>query len=207
MFYRGKEAKFRLKVSGLKDYLKYLEEIEEVIDEKRITVKQSGEMIPEENQDEYWDHYLDEYDKYDSVFPNILRKSIFTSLFAYFEHQLMAFCEDKEKLKNIPGVGIDKAKGYISNHLEIRELFQEKEWEVIKKYSKVRNCLAHAGGVIYLMKSENEQGEIRKFINATKGIEINEGDEIILTSLFCEEFVSIAFEFLTKTFHKIEKAP
>ncbi|WP_394122229.1 hypothetical protein [Planococcus donghaensis] len=207
MSYRGEEAAFSLRISGLKDYLDYLEEVEYVINERRTKVKKSGEMIPEEDQDEYWYRCIDEYDKYDSVFPDILRKSIFTSLFAYFEHQLMEFCEDKEVLKSINENGIEKAKVYISTHLGHRELFREEEWMFIRKYGNVRNCLVHAGGVIYLMKNKDKQNEVRKFVSATKGIEINEGDEIILTPIFCQDFVAIAFDFLTKTFNMIKKAP
>lgn len=207
MFYYGEDAAFRLRISGLKDYLNYLEEIEKVIEEKRSIVKQMGDRIPDEDQEEYWYHYIDDYDKYDVVFPEILRKSIFTSLFAYFENQLMEFCEDKNKLKDVKGIGIDKAKEYISKHLGCKDLFQEEEWASIKKYSKVRNCLVHAGGVLYMMKSENEQDEIRRFSDTTKGITVDEGDGIVITSVFCEEFVTVAYNFLTKTFNEIKEAP
>lgn len=208
MFYGGKEAAFRLRVSGLEDYLSYLKEIEKVINKNRDFVKQGAEEFSEEEQEDYWDSYLDEYDKYDSIFPGILRESIFISLFSYFEHQLMDFCEDKEKLKSIGGTsGLEKAKGYLSKHLGYSDLFRGKEWGKIMKYNKVRNCLVHAGGKVSLMKDERVQEDVKKFIKETKGIEIDDNKKIELDSIFCEDFVKVTFKFLEMTFNKFEEAP
>ncbi len=195
---KGRDALFYgIVLSGIGDFLSYLDEFDEKINKERKTLEANAEGLTKEEQMGFWFDFADEHDKYDKVFPAILRKSIFTSLFSYFEHQLIDMCKDKEKLKSINhGTGLDKAKEYLSKNENLGEIFRGKDWNLIKQYSKVRNCLVHAGGIIYLMARTGEQQDVRNFIKITKGIVVNQGDIIELESRFCKEFGSLTGDFL-----------
>lgn len=199
----GKDAWFSLQKSGIEDYLVYLEEIELSIEKQNIKMEKQAQEVSEEDLEEYWYHYEDEHYRYYNLFPSILRRSIFTSLYSYFEHMLFELCEDREKLKNTKGVGIEKAKKYLSARYELGKLFVGTEWNSIKQYSKIRNCFLHANGVVFLYSKEYEQSEIYKFIEKTNGISINQSDVILLETVFCEEFAEIVISFLTKTYKEI----
>ncbi|WP_045524384.1 hypothetical protein [Neobacillus niacini] len=195
---RGRDALFYgIVLGGIDDFLDYLDELDDKINKEKITLETNAEGLSKEDQLGFWFDFADEHDKYEKIFPAILRKSIFTSLFSYFEHQLFNMCKDKEKLKSIKNVyGLDKAKEYLSKIENLGEIFKGREWNIIKQYSQVRNCIVHAGGIIYLMSNDGEQQSVRNFIKATKGIIINQGDVIELETNFCKEFGSVAGDFL-----------
>jgi hypothetical protein len=70
----GKDARFWLTISRLTDYLVYLKEIEESVEEKKVFIEKQGKSVIGEDGDteDYWYHFGEEYDKYASVFPTIL---------------------------------------------------------------------------------------------------------------------------------------
>ncbi|MFC6040129.1 hypothetical protein ACFPYN_11925 [Paenisporosarcina macmurdoensis] len=200
----GKDALFNLNKSGIEDYLNYLEEIESSIEKQNTIMEEQAKGILDEDFEEYLYHYEDEHYKYHTLFPTILRRSIFTSLYSYFEHMLIELCEDRVKLKATKGTGIEKAKTYLTSHYGLGKLFVGAEWNLIKQYSKVRNCFLHADGVVYLYSKEHEQREIHRFIDKTNGISLNQGDVIALDSVFCREFSDVAIDFLTRTYEEIK---
>lgn len=198
MIRKGKDAWFYgFVLGGLEEHVDFIKEIEQKIETDKNKVIENIEKLPEEHQEYVWSQGDERYEKYAYVFPPILMNSMFVSLFSYFEVQMIDQCEDKGVLKSYRQKGIYKAKEYLSKEKGLNKLFSGEDWKNIKGYSKIRNCLSHAGGYIELLEQENDRRSIEELITNANDIALDNG-RLKHGSIFCEEFATLAGEFLEK---------
>lgn len=103
--------------------------------------------------------------RYSIEFPNILRTSVFLSLYSFLENQLVVLCKQIQSRKRISlsvndlnDSGIEKASKYLKKVVGIDFPDNTKEWTYIKQCNQLRNCIVHNGGIV------NEEN--KKLLNA-----------------------------------------
>ncbi|MCY8147734.1 hypothetical protein P8833_16365 [Bacillus inaquosorum] len=205
MIRKGEDALFYgFVLGGLEEHVEFIKDIEKKIETDKKKVIQNIENLPKEHQEYVWSQGDEQFEKYAYIYPPILLNSMFVSLFSYFEVQMIDLCEDKEILRNYRGIGIYKAKEYLSREKKLDKLFSGECWKNIKGYSKVRNCLSHAGGYIRLLGQESDRNAIEELITNAKDITIENG-RINHGSTFCEEFATLAGKFLEDIYEELKK--
>ena len=101
--------------------------------------------------------------KLHDVFPTMQWNSIFNTAYTIFENHMNELCKILAKntvtelgLKDIKGLGIERAKIFISKVIGIKDVFSSSEWEEIKEYSRVRNILVHTSGNLDLTQRNHK---------------------------------------------------
>ncbi|NJB71965.1 hypothetical protein GGR42_002427 [Saonia flava] len=91
--------------------------------------------------------------QYEAMFPNILWKSIFLSIYFLTEKSLEQICKNLENLneynlsiKDIGGNGIYRSSTYLKKVCDISKCFETEIWNNIIDFNKIRNVLAHSDG-------------------------------------------------------------
>ena len=184
-----------------RDYAKYIES--SFKRELEFYEKGAKGLQPDED-DEYWDCYIDEASQYSQDFPRIMRNSLFVSIYTFLEDKIVEQCVSNAdtllELSDINGKGIQQASIYLKKVLRVNFPNNSKEWKYIKNANLIRNCIVHNNGDI--SKSRNEK-KIRNIVDDMSSININEIDHIHLESKFCLEFIDNVDEFLRQLYNAI----
>jgi hypothetical protein len=109
--------------------------------------------LPEEEQAEIVDRYMDDLAQIRTTFPAILHSSMLLFLCSQFEHGLADICKGlaREKKKTIAAEDMFKRdnglvrSGKYMRHIGLK-FPANKHWNRLLFIGRVRNCLAHAGG-------------------------------------------------------------
>ena len=126
-------------------------------------------------------------------FPDILRGSLFVALYGFIESQLDQECKAQRDARNdivlspsdISGRTIDRSKTYLSKVLKINFRFDTVEWQRIKKYKKLRNCLVHNNGNLNGLGDSDEK-DIKNFISNNQSLSLY-GYRVVIQNGFVEE--------------------
>jgi hypothetical protein len=171
--------------------------------------EQEQGLSPEEQRD-FYDFYGDEYWLYAERFPRILRNSFFISCWFLLEREMVAICRRLKRDKQIQ-ISLSDLRRDI-DILERGKLYfklaglllsyDDKTWEELKHYYKVRNCIVHQNGLV--KELQNDQDFItyirQKSIISDDTIE----QEIALTEQFCREVISTVRTFLGRLWETYE---
>lgn len=109
---------------------------------------------------------------YDMLFANYLRYSYITLLFLVLEYQLHEICRAIQEVKNIPTPVRKPYKNILKGY---RKYLKDKagiavKWDRVFDLNKIRNCIVHASGNIYLSKDKTHLISVAK---REKGLSIN----------------------------------
>lgn len=195
-----------------RDYLEVMEGFL-LISEKKAVAKLEGEKNFNwkiVNYDYDYDELLSIY-----LFGNLLRQNFFVGLFSWIETALINECrklgksnekkesfdsfKDKSKIKK--SSSIDQAKRYLLDiHKYPFDSHLKKEWDEIKNYQKLRNCIVHNGGNLEDCKYKDQ---IVKFIKNKKNLRLitpnksfpGEDKVVELLPGFCEEAIEVTERF------------
>lgn len=115
---------------------------------------------------------------------NIMKNSVFLQMYFTFEDTLFQYCkvlqavsENKIKLKDLNGQGIEKYKNYLSKVFNLELVFSSNDWSLITCFNQIRNVLVHNGGII----SEQNSERFNKSINRSgQQIYSSKDDQIII---------------------------
>lgn len=134
----------------------YIEETNNLIkiEQKRIEKFISNELKDIENEDEARDvveFYIEDFDKYDKTYRELLMNSTFVTSFSLFEHSFFRICQYAQKEKesilsvsDLSGNGIaSKCKKYIEKGLGVNLSSLNTTWQEITNYNKIRNVIVH----------------------------------------------------------------
>jgi hypothetical protein len=135
--------------------------------------------------------------------PNLLRQSIFSSLYFLFESTLDSLASYmREKYfyelgpKDLRDQGIQRSQNYIKKVIKVSFPDQTEEWRKLIKYSKIRHVFAHSGGEVSLF----DQSEFEKEIKGIKGISIDHKGLIHLDESFCMNALHTIDQFMKNLF-------
>lgn len=143
--------------------------------------------------------YADRTEELDR-FADILRSSFFVSLYSFLEFEIIAECRRRKtaeislELKDIAEKGIDQARTYFRKVLGAYFPSDTSEWEEIKHYRDLRNCLVHSRGRLDLPRNPKS---LRNYADAKDSLRV-EGNIVHLTEEFCVEANEITKTFLSK---------
>lgn len=143
------------------------------------------------------------YKDFERNFPKILRRSLFVSLYAVLESILNNECSSRRKpeillaLSDIRGDGIERAKIYLEKVLKMNFPSRSVEWQEIRNFSKLRNCLVHNSGNLSGLRNRDDAEALKRYVLSRLQLQI-EVDEILLERGFCYEALNIIGRFLYK---------
>jgi hypothetical protein len=156
--------------------------------------------------------FFEEEYELEDIFPNMLRRSFFVSIYSLIEAQLNAICHEQERSKGLqssvedftePDMGIGRARKYLVNEARIR--FPDSEWTKLRDYQKLRNCIVHNEGKLESGHEKHERARkylkeqfIRHNRNHLEWKDLD--DEIIFHKGFCEEVLQVSRRFFTDLF-------
>lgn len=153
------------KLTGFRYYIENAEQIFQQrgkhLDVFIQTAKEKGEDPMEWWADDYW-LYTE---------TNLMRMSLFLSLYAFLELILEELCRLQQiehdftlTSTDLYGHGIERSKNYLTKVAGIDFAFGEsKEWSEIKKYQKLRNHFAHKG-LRLIVKNPKKFTPLEEFI-------------------------------------------
>lgn len=199
---RKKYLSFKFHITfPLESFKEYAHYIEESLRKEVRVYEDMANDLDEEEKEAFWDHYIDEVSKYYQEFPQIMRNSLFVSIYTFLEDKLIELCvpndETTLKLSDINGKGIQQASIYLKKVLRINFPDHSKEWHFIKNSNLIRNCIVHNNGDI--SKSSNEK-KLRNIIKDMSNVTIDNKDYIILDNKFCDNFINNVESFLSQLY-------
>lgn len=143
-------------------------------------------------------------------FNSILNNSTFLAIYSLFENEffnLCLWCQKAEDFKlgpkDIKGKGyIDQYRKFITKLLNVNLDNLNTEWELLLKYRKIRNLIAHKEGEII-----EPEKKIITFIADTNGIQYDDKKKLIkINSIdFQKKFINIVYKYLTGVCDEIIK--
>lgn len=129
---------------------------------------------------------------YRQYFPSLHRSSALLTLWGFFEQELDGLCalyQSEKRIKlsvsDLAESGISRSTRYLERVAGLNMHKTSKEWATIKKMQKLRNAIAHRGGKL----SDEDDKEIRKFVNATDSLSLDD-DQIVIGKGFVTEVVT-----------------
>jgi len=193
----------------LEEYLKTTEKyLEKAKTDWETSFNEQVKHLPPEERDELGEFYSDTYWDYAETFPAILRNSFLVSAYSMLEHKLVYICYQLRKefglshsWNDARGTKLEQFKKCCNKaHLPLS--FASQDWQEIKNYSLVRNCIVHNNG---LMKGFREEQKLRIYTNSKKIISQNLiRQQITLTEQFCKEVIKTMRAFLSKVIEAYE---
>lgn len=152
-------------------------------------------------EEEYWD--LEE------IFPDILRKSFFVTVYSFIEIVLEAICHREKRegslslsLGDLKGDGIGRSKVYLAKVACLSGLpFGGAEWNEIYSYYRVlRNCIVHNDSRLFKDMRPEEAERFEGYIRRTSGLERLGRDRVVFRKGFCEEVLRTTRGFFDQLF-------
>jgi hypothetical protein len=126
-------------------------------------------------------------------FANVLRRTVFVSLYSFFESRLIKECRSRKNpdiplnFSEIAGQNdVERAKAYFTKVLRIDFPCNTPKWQQINSYRLLRNCIVHSASLIGEMKDARGQEALQKYIDREQGLSLHE-DEVFLDKAFCIE--------------------
>ena len=94
----------------------------------------------------------DERRKLEEYFPNLLRSSLFVTIYATVENELNYLCRQLAKgdgldVEDLRGNGIIRASNYLTKVCRVDFPQDSEEWSQLKEYNQLRNILVHENGL------------------------------------------------------------
>lgn len=194
MQYPGIDIKVELRI--LKDYLAHLEAGVNEIGEQYILNERSNFQGCEYHE------YRHIYDIAEEEFPRLIKLPFLMAIHTAFESsivRLLNYTKDKESaglaLKDLDGrqSNLRRFNKYLKHVVKYDFQFEKKFEHEFANLSKIRNCVAHANGVIEALSDEHRDG-IRKLINEKIGVSQSSGG------------MDVSYEFLRKSINSVAGA-
>ncbi|MGI6366134.1 MAG: hypothetical protein ACOX2G_10500 [Bacillota bacterium] len=142
----------------------------------------------------------DERRKLEDYFPNLLRSSLFVTIYAAVENHLNRLCRRLAKgdglaVEDLRGNGIIRAGTFLSKVCRVDFPWDSEEWNQLKEYNQLRNILVHNDG-------RDQGNHLKQLVESSSGLEVKEDGAVHLQRQFCPEVL----ETVRKFFAKLEAA-
>ncbi len=157
-----------------------------------------------ESYEEYYYQYENEIDHYTRSGIFQLRNSFFLTAYSLFENKVRKLANDNVssefEMEDLKGQLTVKIKKYFSKAGNVpTDFFNGDQWERIKNYGEIRNCIAHEGGEI--------KREYRKQITSKlKGLNVSDLHYLEIEQGFCEYMLNDFYDFLCLLIDKLPKS-
>lgn len=126
---------------------------------------------------------VNRYYQLKNLFPSIVWASILLTIYSLLEHTLDNFCDlvQQEKslllsTKDLKDRGIKRSEKYLSKVAEVSFPSKLKEWRTIQEANTIRNCLAHASG---LLDDCSDHERLKSIVSRDSNLRIIDGRLIV----------------------------
>ena len=197
----------------LRHLSEYIEETEKAQESSAVNfandINERAKDIPEEQQNDWHDWYTDDYWKLSTVFPGLMRSSMFVISYSLLEHRLLEICRILQKqqkhkitLKDLKDEGIRSGQTFLKGVVGVEFPDGKKEWSDITNYNRLRNAIIHADGILQTEAVE----KMKPFLAATKTITVDDHGRIHLERGFCAEVLGTVHGFFSALFDELKKS-
>jgi hypothetical protein len=165
---------------------------------------------PEDLLDMY---YVDDIHRLRKVFPDILHKSLFLSLYNFLEAILNRYCDYVKRhgnlcksfkdLGNEPDQSIRRARKYLVSIAKV-SFPDSKEWNEITTYQKLRNCVVHNDGQL---RSRADAKHLREYVSRNSEYLRLEfpSEKLVFQEGFCGKALYTVRKFLSDLYDRVKE--
>lgn len=138
----------------------------------------------------------DERRKLEEYFPNLLRSSLFVTIYATIENEMNRICAQLAKddglgVEDLRGNGIIRASNFLTKVCRVDFPEGSEEWSQLKEYNQLRNILVHENG-------RDKGNQLTPLVEASSGLRQDKDGSVRLGRQFCPEVLATARGFFTK---------
>ena len=198
-------------VSALWKYIAVMEaQMEEVRRCERVALEAERPQIADEEEHQiFWSRENTLEELFEQDLTPAMRYSFVVLMHTVFETRLRAFCSDIQTERSIPialkevrGSAIDQACTYLTKLAAI-PAGKLPEWQHLRTFQKVRDCVVHAYGYVAELSDEKKQREIRALVDQNIGVAIDDYGRLALTKAFCEQHLTHMGGFFDTLFREV----
>jgi len=193
----------QMEVDLFNNYLTVMEKfLKEYSQDFQKEIGEHLEKLSRTEKQEYLVYHADEYETIEKDFPRVLRYSCFTLLYSLLETNLEHICDFVKSNKSLAlaprdlaGKGIERSRIYLKKVANVEFPDSTSEWNEIKNYNRIRNCIVHRQGI--LIDSEDSR-KVEEYIGSKENLEVfNDGhlEKIEIKQGFCEEATKVVLIF------------
>ncbi|MCY8484833.1 hypothetical protein MOC97_04925, partial [Bacillus atrophaeus] len=132
--------------------------------EKHFDEKSEDLNLTDEQKQEFFDLHSREPYRYEFLYPQLIRKTIFLQTYFIFETYLNSLSDEHKRhsntalsYKDMKGQGIERAKLYLRKVCNVNaEPFSTNEWKRIIDYNTLRNAFVHNNGIVDKSKLKSD---------------------------------------------------
>lgn len=195
-------------ISAMRRYLVIMEQQMPIIRDCEMTslksCRPSGTSQEEHSIFSSEVNYLEQLFEEDLV--PTMRYSFIVFLHTVLETQLCSFCDSMQRehrlnigLGDIRGSGIDQARIYLTKLVGIK-ICDYSEWEHLRIFQTVRNCIVHTYGHINFHDSRHNK--IQEIASKQLGLTIAHSGRIAIDAYFCQQHLNHIQTFFKRLFRE-----
>jgi hypothetical protein len=159
-------------------------------------LEEAGRAMPiEQFEESFGDDYI-EWIRIGEQFPQILRRAMFILCYTRIEGLLNNLCRVAKQeqdlglsLGDLNGMGIKRAKRYLTKLAGLTSPFQTSEWQQLTKYNLLRNILVHAEGRPTDLRID---GKLLEFVDEHPLLDLDQYGYVVISPGFCEQVIETA---------------
>ncbi len=153
----------------------------------------------------------------EAIYLPFFKSSTFVYIYAFFEASMEDLCHylyEKnnypKRLSEIKGIGIERSKNYLKKYSGVHFNLFNKEWQTLKEFNKVRNCIIHAGGNVNKSREKDKLEEVFKKPLAKSviqpdtfippNIKMEDDGTIYMSINYINNLLSVVYSFLTSLY-------
>ncbi len=187
----------------------YVREIHESLKRSHAILEQQtkqdvAKARDEEAQQDIAIAFLDPEHDLLEVFPAMFSSATFVSIFSFFEHEMFSLCKRLQRIRNYTatyresdGKGIDQAAAYLEKVCGLTKVKSIRTWEEVKRLQEIRNVIVHRRGEFREEGApDDEDGEIRKYVEKRTDIKIDADNTLLVTKEFCFHVTGVVRQYL-----------
>jgi len=191
------------------DYFEsYLKVFEDFLEEKAVRAEEfyKESELYESAQHEAVEIYLENLNDY---FPKLFRHSLFVTIFSLIEKRLEEICRIAARKYSLPsfndfvqknkknnnGSTLDKVRKYLVHEAKVN-FPNNQEWQELKNFSKLRNCLVHRQG--HLDANGCDKHLRNGYIPKQRYLSIEPGEYVVLHRDFCQHAIKTIRSFFSQ---------
>jgi hypothetical protein len=176
---------------------------------ERRVAKELKDISGEEEREYTIGWYEDDFVRLDKVYPQIQRRSLFTTLMCIMEADLILGCQMCRRAFDIPKEFkkkrnervIVQALAYLQKHLTIRDRFLKMEWDLVQNLWSLRNALVHNDG----KPKPSDLQSISDFCACIPTLELDHHNRIILQEGSVQMALHAVNRFFTRLITEIKR--
>lgn len=136
-------------------------------------------------------------------FPNLLRSSLFVTIYSTLENELNSLCRELSKedgldVEDLRGNGIIRAGTFLSRVCRVDFPQESKEWKRLLEYNQLRNIIVHNNGKV------EGNGHLESLLMENPGLDVKEG-AVRLGRDFCPQVLEVIREFMELLNTEVQK--